>query len=586
MTHFSSLQGLRSSLFLSLVGLSCALTGGTDQLSAQTPPQTPTVQPPFVDVSERAELDFVHFNGMTGEYYYAEIVGPGVGLFDYDRDGDLDIFLPQGKLLGAEKTIDDAAFQPAKRFQQGGRLYRNELVPSGDLRFTDQTAESGIRANGYGMGVAVGDYDGDGWLDLYLTNLDDNQLLRNEGNGRFTDQTKSAGVEEARWSVSATFFDYDGDSDEDLFVVNYVDFSISEHKPCFRKSSARDYCGPQSYNPWPDRLFSNQGDGTFRDAGTASGIAQLPGAGLGVVVFDANGDTKPDLYVANDGMQNFLWTNQGDGTLSNQALMAGVAVNMSGAAEASMGVDVGDFDNDGDDDIFISHLSRETNTLYVNDGSGGFSDRTVLQGLGPGSIAFTSFGTGWFDFDNDGLLDVFLANGEVKVIEELARQKDPLPIHQRNQLFRNHGERFQQVQPFANATGDLSEVSRGAAFGDIDNDGDTDIVVANNAGPVRLLENLLGNQNSWIGFELVDPRSASGAVNARVVTQLPSGRSLSRRSRRDGSYASANDPRIVVGLLDTQKPVTAVVHWADGSSQTFANLAVNQYHRLKKSASK
>jgi hypothetical protein len=445
---------------------------------------------------------------------------------------------------------------------------------------------SRIEANGYGMGVAVGDYDGDGWLDLYLTNLDQNQLLRNQGDGTFSDQTAAVGVEEGRWSVGATFFDYDSDGDEDLFVVNYVDFAVSEHKPCYRQSSALDYCGPQSYNPWPDRLFQNRGDGTFGDVGSSSGISKLPGAGLGVVVLDANADGRPDLYVANDGMQNFLWINQGDGTFSNQALMAGVAVNMSGAAEASMGVDAGDFDNDGDDDIFIAHLSRETNTLYVNDGSGAFSDRTVLQGLGPASLAFTSFGTGWLDYDNDGLLDLFLANGEVKVIEELARAGDPLPLHQRNQLFRNNGRRFEEVRPFAVGDSELSEVSRGAAFGDLDNDGDTDIVVANNSGPVRLLENLVGSQSSWIGLNLVDPATGLEAINARVAITLASGKTLWRRSRRDGSYASANDPRVLVGLGDASEPLNAAVHWPDGAIEEYPNLEVNRYHRLQKSVPK
>ena len=533
-------------------------------------------EPVFTDVAAEVGLDFVHFNGMTGEFYYAEIVGPGAAVFDYDNDGDLDVFLAQGKLLGDGKTVDDAIFQPHERFHRGGRLYRNELIPSGKLAFSDQTEAAGVAADGYGMGVAVGDYDKDGWLDLYLTNLDANQLLRNNGDGTFTDRTDEAGVGEKRWSAGAAFFDHDADGDQDLLVVNYVDFAISEHKPCFRASSARDYCGPSSYNPWPDRLFDNQGDGTFRDVGATSGIGGLPGAGLGVSVFDANADNRPDLYVTNDGMQNFLWINQGDGRFKNEAVLSGVAVNMNGVAEASMGVDVGDYDNDGDEDIFIAHLSRETNTLYVNDG-GVFSDRTALAGLGPSSLPYTAFGTAWLDYDNDGQLDLFLTNGEVKVIDELARAKDPLPIHQPDQLFHNRGGRFTEVQNFEQP--ERSEVGRGAAFGDIDNDGDIDIVVANNAGPARLLLNQIGSGNSWVGLHLVDSAGHETA-NARVEVTLPSGKTLWRRARRDGSYASANDPRALVGLGTVEGTVKAKVHWGDGTVQDAGELAINRYHEV------
>ncbi len=538
--------------------------------------------PPFRDVAAQVGIDFQHFNGMTGEFYYAEIVGPGAALFDYDNDGDLDVFIPQGYLLGEDNKLEDSPLKVAAKFTRGGRLYRNELVPSQELRFVDVTEASKMRADGYGMGVAVGDYDGDGWKDLYLTNLDDNQLWRNNGDGTFSDRTEAAGVSESRWSVSSSFFDYDADGDLDLFVVNYVDFALSEHKPCFRSSSARDYCGPSSYNPWPDRLFRNEGDGTFRDVGTTSGIARGAGAGLGAVIFDANGDQRPDIYVANDGMANFLWINGGDGTFSEQAVLSGVAVNLSGMAEASMGVDVADFDNDGDDDIFISHLSRETNTLYVNEGSGIFTDKTLLRGLGPGSLPFTSFGTGWLDYDNDGLLDVFLANGEVKVIEELARSGDPLPIHQVNQLFRNAGRRFEAIEPFAASPSDRSEVSRGAAFGDVDNDGDIDILIANNAGPARLLQNQVGDQSTWIGFELLPSTNSHDWIGARVELLMPSGDRRWRRTRTDGSYASSNDSRVVFGLGTTNGALSGVIHWADGRSQPFADLAPGRYHTLRK----
>jgi len=543
--------------------------------------------PPFIEVAAASGLDFVHFNGMSGELYFSEVVGSGAALFDCDNDGDLDLYLSQGSMLDPTKTPAQALYPPVEGAPPGGRLYRNDL-PAGaaaeaPLEFTDITPASGIAAYGYGMGVATGDYDNDGWVDFYVSNADDDQMWHNEGGCTFSDATASAGLGNPRWSVSATFLDFDRDGWLDLFVGNYVDFTVATHKPCFSTSSARDYCGPRSYNPQPDLLFHNRGDGTFEDVSAVSGIALESGGALGVISADFNLDGWPDLYVGNDQVQNFMWINQQDGKFLNEAVFNGVAVNMEGAPEASMGVDVADFDGDGDEDIFLTHLDRQTNTIYVNEGAGGFSDQTLSLGLGAPSYRYTSFGMGWFDYDNDGWLDLVIVNGAVQVIEELAAKNDPFPLHQINQLFHNLGDgRFEELTDRAGPAFELSEVSRGAAFGDIDNDGDIDIVITNNNGPVRLLRNEVGNRNAWIGLRLIDPAVHRDAVGSRVAIHLPSGRVLWRRVRTDGSYASARDPRLLVGLGTAQGVGKVEVVWPDGSRESWNDLPVGRYTTLSK----
>ncbi len=558
----------------------------------------------FVEVAAESGLDFVHFNGMSGELYFAEAAGAGVGLLDCDNDGDLDVYLSQGIMLGKGKSLADATFPPKPAMLMkggvlGDRLYRNDLT-QGRMKLMDITESSGLRATGYGMGVATGDIDNDGAVDLYVTNFGADQLWRNQGGCTFIDATVRAGLSVDEWSVSATFVDYDRDGWLDLYVGNYVDFTIATHKPCYTTSSARDYCGPRSFNSVPDRLFRNLGPGadgqvTFQDVSAVAGIAAEFGGALGVVAADFNLDGWPDLYVANDQLPNQLWINRqrGDDGLVrfvNEAALAGVAVNMDGAPEASMGVDAADFDGDGDDDIFLTHLNRQTNTIYVNEGDGWFSDKTLVTGLGAPSVSFTSFGTAWLDYDNDGWVDLATANGAVQVIAELVLAKDPFPLHQPNQLFRNlgvaeGGVRFEDVTARAGAGFAISEVSRGAAFGDLDNDGDTDVVITNNNGPARLLRNEVGHRQAWLGLRLLDPKLNRDAVGARVAVELASGRTLWRRVRSDGSFASANDPRILVGLgaVGGQPKVRrARVLWPDGSTEIWHEPPLGRYTTLRK----
>lgn len=518
---------------------------------------------------------------MTGKRYFCETVGPGIALLDYDGDGDLDVFVAQGKILGEGVTPAEAVFPPDSTTPEVGRLFSNNGVDeSGKVTFTDVTAASGIVADAYGMGCAVGDIDADGDPDLLLTAFGADQLWRNEGNGTFIDVSSSAGIADDRWTTSAAFFDFDNDQDLDLFVCAYVDFTLENHKNCYSETSALDYCGPSSYRPETDRLYRNRGDGTFEDVTSESGIGTAFGAALGVIVTDFNDDGNTDIYVANDGYANQLWLNKGDGTFQDDALLSGCAFNRDGKAEASMGADAADIDGDGDEDIFLSHLNEETNTLYLNQGNGSFDDRSSASGLGVGSLSYTGFGAAWIDIDNDGHLDVFIANGAVKTIESQAAAGDRYPLKQPNQLFMNLGSgQFDERTDRGGSAMTISEVSRGAAFGDIDNDGDVDVLIGNNSGLLRLFTNELGEANSWIGFHLKDSGNRE-APGAEVQIERDGASTIWRRVRIAASYLSANDPRVLVGLGAQVSPVEIVVTWPGGEMERFGPLDPGRYHQI------
>ncbi|MCH8824267.1 MAG: CRTAC1 family protein [Planctomycetes bacterium] len=542
-------------------------------------------KPWFIEIAEQSGLDFVHTTGATGEYFFPEIAGSGCGLFDYDNDGDLDVYLLQSFAL---TDIDEQALPSEIKASKGrgnNRLYRNDLQTNADgstqIKFVDVTDQAGVGDQGYAMGMAVGDIDNDGDLDLYVTNFGPNKLYLNNADGTFTDVSAAAIDSEDRWSTSASFFDYNKDGYLDLFVANYVNFSIRENKICHSAGGRRDYCGPQTYNAVPDRLFANNGDGTFRDVTEEAGINLAFGSGLGVMCADFNNDNWPDIYVANDGNANQLWINQGDGTFINEALLAGAAYNADGMSEAGMGVSGGDYDLDGDLDIFLSHLLGEHNTLLVNDGNASFDDRTEQCALASMSWPYTGFGTAWVDIDCDGDLDVFVANGAVKIVEELATQANP--YGNLNQLALNSGPpnfTFTNTTSQAGVALELVETSRGAAFGDIDNDGDIDILISNRDGPVRLLINQISNERSWITFSLIAKEGNPNAIGADVKLIRNVRNNLHRYVHADSSYLSANDLRLHFGLGADKSDQTIEVLWPSGLHERFTKLSPMQIHKI------
>ena len=529
----------------------------------------------FRDVASDVGLKFHHVNGASERRHLPEIMGAGGAFFDYDLDGDLDVFLVQGRALEPDRSV-----RPG-----GPRLYRNDLVKAGRsgsrLEFTDVTGAAGFAQGDLGMGVAAGDYDNDGRPDLYLTNVGPNRLYRNLGGGAFEDVTAQAGagLNEPRWSTSASFADYDADGDLDLFVANYVDYSAADNKVCSDPTGGRDYCGPLQFRPAPDRLFRNDGTGRFTDVTDLAGLSSGDGAGLGVVGADLDGDRQMDFYVANDATANQLWT-QRDGRFADTSLIAGAALNADGQPEGSMGIAAGDSDNDGDLDLFVTNITGESHAFYVNGGGGMFEDRRLRSGLGAATRPFTGFGTEWFDYDHDGLLDLFVANGAVTVLEAL--RGEPFPFHQPNQLLHNvGGGRFRDVSAHAGPGLQLSETSRGAAFGDVDNDGDIDVLLTNNGGPVRLLLNEMPQPHSWLQVRLEGVEDNRHGLGARVALLTHDGRRLWRRARTDGSYLSSSDPRVHFGLQDAGDIASVLVEWPRGMRELWTGVALNRMLTLR-----
>lgn len=549
--------------------------------------------PLFVDIAPEAGLTFQHWNGMTGKLHISEILGPGVAFLDGDGDGDLDILVLQGALLdpAADVPLEPPPTKP------GARYFRNELIPSGKLSFVDVTEASGLRIQGYAMGVATGDIDGDGDTDLYVSHLGQGQLWRNLGGGRLEEVTAQAGLDGDAafaasgrlWGTSASFFDGDGDGDLDLFVAHYVAYSPRLHKKCTDRGTAPDYCGPASFEPLRDHYYRNRGDGIFEEATLAAGFGRGNGPGLGTIVTDFDLDGRLDLYVANDGTENQLWHARSgpgeEGTFEDVAPLAGVAADLTGQPEGSMGVDAGDIDGDGDEDLIAVPLDTESKSLYRNTGEGYYEETTLAAGLA--QLGFTSFGTGFFDFDLDGDLDLFVASGAVHRLADQVAAGSALPLAQRKQLFENIGQgRFRELPAGEGDPLGLAEVSRGTAFGDVDNDGDPDILVGNNNGPLRLLRNDAKRQGHWLGLS-VKTKAGGAALGARVVVQPSGGAAIYRRVQSDGSYLSARDPRLQIGLQGEPAPILVRVEWPDRrpgqpAVEQWQLRELDRYHELRR----
>ena len=576
---------IATGILLATFGLGIVLTQGRlDDFGPVAAWRRTQLRPWFENVADRCGIDFHHVSGAAisprqGTHndsplqpsgtdkpmlYFPEIMAGGVCLIDYDRDGYLDVYFVQGgRIVGPRDNVP------------GNRLYRND----GRGSFIDVTAETGVGDRGYGMGCACGDFDNDGWTDLYVTNVGANVLYRNNGDGTFVDVSRAAGVDDDGFGASAAFVDYDRDGDLDLFMSNYVVWSAETDIRCGTPTDGLGYCGPRHYDaPAPDKLYRNNGDGTFSDVSESSGISSAFGNGLGVVPGDFNGDGWPDLAVANDLTPNQLWINQGNGTFRDVALESGVAFNGYGLAEAGMGIDAQDIDGDLDLDLFMTHFALETNTLYrnVNDF---FEDDTLRAGLAA-SRPFTGFGTALADLNNDGALDIYVVNGRVGNVTGTYHRKED-PFAEPNQLFEGlvNGT-FREVMPRGGTAVLLVHTSRGAAFGDFDNDGDIDIFVVNRDAPAYLLENRVGSANHWIAFHVIN-RFGATALGARVQITVD-GADRFREVHLAYSYCASNDPRVYFGLGAAERVDDVVITWPDGARETVGWFAADQIVELRR----
>ncbi len=525
----------------------------------------------FRDIARDTGMTFRHDNAASPEKYLIETMGSGCGWIDYDQDGLLDLYLVNGaatKLYTPQHPLRSA-------------LYRN----NGDGTFTDVTTQAGVGAESlFGMGVAVGDYDNDGYPDLYVLGYDRSILYHNRGDGTFTEVTARAGVaNQGMWASSAAWFDYDNDGRLDLIIANYVDWSPENNAWCGEhKEGYRGYCRPNDYHGQTPTLYHNNGDGTFSDVSKASGVGLKPGNGLGVVTFDYDNDGWQDIFIANDGMANFLFHNNRDGTFREVGYLAGVAVSSDGRPEAGMGTDAADTRGGGWQDLVVTHLDFEQARLLRNLGDGSFEDATSAAGLAYATFHLSGFGARFMDYNNDGVPDLFIANGHIldniRLFHAETRYAEP------KLMFRNTGKGvFENVSQKLGPDFMLARVSRGAAVADFDNDGDLDILVSNNGQAPQLFRNDGGNSNHWLEVFLIGARSNRDAVGARV--KLVAGYLISHEQRKGGmSYQSAQDPRLHFGLGRREFVDSIEVQWPSGAASKVEKLRSDQIVAIKEGA--
>ena len=571
--------------------LGCSKPTGGNQAKSAAP--SPTY---FKEITSSSGIDFQHWCGDGGKYFFPEVMGSGIALFDYDGDGDLDLYVVQGMPAKPTMAEEGDRVSSSKR-SKTSRLYRREK----DGRFTDVTTEAGLldgewHGEPYGMGVAVGDVNNDGWPDLYETKFGRDRLYLNR-QGRFEDVTEQAGIDNPRWGTSACFVDYDRDGWLDLFVANYVDYFPSQD--CIDPSGRQDYCHPTLFADAPAKLFRNvTGEaGTqsnepganspaspprFRDVSLEMGIDDSPGPGLGVVPGDFNADGWPDLYVANDAKRNFLWMNQQGKTFLDEAIPAGAAYDQAGKPQSSMGVASGDVDRNGHSDLFMTHLDGEYSTLYLQIEGGIYEDRTVAVGLAQATIPYTGFGTALVDVDVDGDLDLLIANGRVRRRDsDRDSPAEPAAFWQRyaehNQIFLGAGDgTFAEVSPSKQPFCAEARVFRGLAVGDLDADGDLDVVTSEVNGPARIFRNVAPRQGNWLLIKAVDPKLGGRDAYGAQVTVVAGGQRWSREINPAFSYLSSSDPRAHFGLGKRASIDQVQIRWPDGTEERFPGGAVNR----------
>jgi hypothetical protein len=554
-------------LCLSLLAIAASVTAWRPALAG--PYTASDVQ--FTDVTKATGIAFTHANSATPSKHLVETMGGGVALFDYDNDGRLDVYFTNGAKIEDPMPRDGRPDKSDPAYWN--RLYRQRA----DGTFEDVTEKSGVSGraqNHYGMGAAVGDYDNDGFDDLYVTNYGANTLYRNNGNGTFADVTARAGVAAGGWSTSAGFVDYDNDGHLDLFVARYLEWSFQHNRYCGEKKPGyRAYCHPDNFEAIANVLYRNNGDGTFTDVSVKTGIAGAPGKGLGVAFADYDDDGAIDVYVANDSFPCFLFRNSGKGTFTEEGLITGVALNDDGKTFAGMGVDFSDYDNDGRPDVFVTDLSNERYRLFRHNGDGTFRDATHTSGVGGATLAFSGWSTRFLDYDNDGWKDIFVAQGHV--MDTIEKTSPNLRYLQPPLLLRNQSGRF--VRVLAGEVFRQDWAGRGAAFGDLDNDGDVDAVMSNVGQQAVVLRNDGGNRRQWLGIRVAGRRSNRGGIGARVKVVSASGLTQYATVTTAVGYLSASDRRLVVGLGGDATAALVEIKWPSGAVRRYEHVKAGQF---------
>jgi hypothetical protein len=545
-TRGAAARGRAAIVFVTCAAPAAWLFGAAEQ-PRQTPSPPPAVT--FADVTAAAGIAFQHVNGAFGRRYLPETMGSGGAFVDIDGDGWQDIVLVNSAPWPGRKAPRRAL--PA--------IYRNNH----DGTFTDVTAKAGLAIELYGLGVAAADYDNDGHVDLYFTALGANRLYRNNGNGTFTDVTAKAGVGDPGFSTSAAWFDADRDGHLDLYVANYVEWSIEKDLFCTLDGKRKSYCTPESYTGQSGTLYRNRGDGTFEDVTKRAGLYDPTSKALGVALIDYDGDGAMDLFVANDTQPNRLYRNKGDGTFTDVGVPAGVAFNEAGVARAGMGVDAADYDGSGRQSLLIGNFSNEMMSLYTNEGTGLFIDEAPVSALGQATLLTLTFACFFFDYDLDGLPDIFAANGHVA--DDVERVQPKVRYAQSPHLFRNLGSRrFQEVTEHVGAAFARATVARGAAYGDFDNDGDLDLLITTNNGPARLLRNDGGNSHRYLRVQLVGTSSNRDGIGAKVTAVLGGGGRRSAYVKTGSSYLSQSELPVTFGLGAGGDVSSVEVAWPSG----------------------